>query len=140
VSASIEAVTAFDRVTRTAETLSGGSCEFAYRSSRFKTRDAGRFVICDVTFRLGRLAPAVKYPDLQRYLDSRKIVRPTLGDVRNAVLAVRRAKGMVIDRADVDTNSVGSFFTNPVCLIRWSKRSRAAAVSVSPDMLPAMAA
>jgi UDP-N-acetylmuramate dehydrogenase len=34
--------------------------------------------------------------------------------VREAVLALRAGKGMVLDDADHDTWSVGSFFTNPV--------------------------
>jgi UDP-N-acetylmuramate dehydrogenase len=37
-----------------------------------------------------------------------------LGDVREAVLGLRRAKGMVIDPADPDSVSAGSFFTNPI--------------------------
>jgi UDP-N-acetylmuramate dehydrogenase len=34
--------------------------------------------------------------------------------VRDAVLELRRGKGMVVDPADPDTWSVGSFFTNPI--------------------------
>ena len=37
-----------------------------------------------------------------------------MSDVRTAVLDLRRAKGMVLDAADHDTWSVGSFFTNPI--------------------------
>ena len=40
--------------------------------------------------------------------------RAPLADVRAAVLALRRGKGMVLDPADHDTWSAGSFFTNPV--------------------------
>ena len=37
-----------------------------------------------------------------------------LADVRAAVLRLRRGKGMVVDPADPDSRSAGSFFTNPV--------------------------
>ena len=40
--------------------------------------------------------------------------RAPLGDVRSAVLRLRRGKGMVLDPADPDSRSAGSFFTNPV--------------------------
>ena len=94
--------------------LSARDCEFGYRTSRFKTRDRGRFIITRVTYRLAvGGAPAVRYPELQRYLDDLKIDQPALGDVRDAVLTIRRRKAMVIDHQDIDSRSVGSFFVNP---------------------------
>jgi UDP-N-acetylmuramate dehydrogenase len=39
---------------------------------------------------------------------------PSIADVRAAVLAIRRTKGMVVDTTDPDSRSVGSFFMNPV--------------------------
>ena len=57
---------------------------------------------------------------------------PDIGDVRNAVLAVRRAKGMVIDPADADTRSVGSFFMNPVVSPADRDRVASAAGSQPP--------
>jgi UDP-N-acetylmuramate dehydrogenase len=104
----------FDRVTKTTERLTAEACEFAYRTSRFKASDAGRFVVCEVTFRLRPGSATITYPDLLKYLEERGTGTTTLDDARNAVLAVRRSKGMVLDAADVDTRSVGSFFTNPV--------------------------
>ena len=38
----------------------------------------------------------------------------TLADVRERVLQIRRSKGMVLDPADADTRSAGSFFNNPI--------------------------
>ncbi len=119
VANTIVSVTVFDRQAAAIQVLSKSDCDFAYRSSRFKTRDAGRFVICDVTFRLQPGAPTVTYPDLRRYLDAHARSTPTLDDARAAVLAVRRSKGMVLDAADHDTRSVGSFFTNPVVREDW---------------------
>jgi UDP-N-acetylmuramate dehydrogenase len=51
-------------------------------------------------------------------------------DVREAVLAIRRRKGMVLDAADPDTRSVGSFFVNPTVTSDTFERLRAEAGSV----------
>ena len=94
--------------------LSAGDCEFGYRTSRFKTRDRGRFIITRVTYRLSLDGePVVRYPELQRYLADIRTGAPTLAEVREAVLTVRRRKAMVIDSRDADSRSVGSFFVNP---------------------------
>ena len=114
VSDTIDTVDVFDRRSGGLATLSARDCGFAYRTSRFKHDDAGRFIVCAVTFRL-RAAPAsVTYPDVQAALAGAGLDTPTLTDVRNAVLAIRRRKGMVVDAGDPDSRSVGSFFMNPV--------------------------
>ena len=115
VATSIEWVSAADRLTRSPVRMTGQECRFSYRMSRFKGEDAGRFVIAEVAFRLRRgVPPTVAYPDLVEYLAQQHVACPTLQDVRDAVLQVRRRKGMVLDPADADTRSVGSFFMNPV--------------------------
>ncbi len=75
-----------------------------------------RFVVLDVTFRLveSRLSCPVAYPELARTLGVSVGERAPLADVRDAVLTLRAGKGMVLDPADPDTRSAGSFFTNPV--------------------------
>ena len=110
----IDSVTVYDSVASAELRLTSAECEFAYRSSRFKGRDAGRFVVCDVTYRVRPGAPSPTYPDVVEYLRRAGVSSPAVTDVRGAVLAVRRRKGMVIDPADPDTKSVGSFFMNPV--------------------------
>jgi UDP-N-acetylmuramate dehydrogenase len=114
VSRSIAAVTVLDRTTCEASVLTGADCHFGYRTSRFKAEDAGRFLVCDVTFELRAGPPTLAYPDVLSELKRRRIESPSLADVRDAVLSIRRRKGMVIDPADSDTRSVGSFFMNPV--------------------------
>jgi UDP-N-acetylmuramate dehydrogenase len=95
--------------------MSAGQCEFGYRTSRFKTRDRDRFVITGVTYLLkSGGSPAVRYAELERYLAASGTGDPGLKEVREAVLAIRRRKAMVIDPADADSRSVGSFFVNPV--------------------------
>jgi UDP-N-acetylmuramate dehydrogenase len=110
----IDAVHIFDREAGVPATLAGHECGFGYRQSRFKGLDAGRFVVCGVRFRLRRDAPTISYPDVRRWLEQHGHAAPAVADVRAAVLAIRRTKGMVIDEADPDTRSVGSFFMNPV--------------------------
>src|SRR6266545_938538 len=105
----IESVTAFDRNEQRGVALPASECGFAYRMSRFKDRDVGRFVVCQVTFRLRPGSPTITYPDVIEYLSRQATGSPTVRDVREAVLNIRRRKGMVIDAADPDTRSVGSF-------------------------------
>jgi UDP-N-acetylmuramate dehydrogenase len=115
VAAVIESVRTFDRVRGDTVRLSAAECGFAYRMSRFKQQDAGRFVICEVAFRLrAGAAPTVTYPDIVNDLATHGSASLDVRTVRDAVLNVRRRKGMVIDPADPDTRSVGSFFMNPV--------------------------
>jgi UDP-N-acetylmuramate dehydrogenase len=69
-----------------------------------------------VTFELersDRSAP-IRYAELARRLGVELGDRAPLTEVRDAVLALRRGKGMVIDPDDPDSVSAGSFFTNPV--------------------------
>lgn len=86
---------------------------FGYRRSVLKSTGA---VVLEVEFGLdasGRSAP-LRYRELSNELNAREGERTDPGRVRDAVLALRRRKGMVLDDADHDTWSVGSFFTNPV--------------------------
>jgi UDP-N-acetylmuramate dehydrogenase len=115
VAQTISHVRVWDRTHARERTLPGEECGFAYRMSRFKA-DPARFVVLEVTFRLrrdGSSAP-VAYSELARSLSVDVGSRAPLADVRDAVLALRRGKGMVLDPADHDTWSAGSFFTNPV--------------------------
>jgi UDP-N-acetylmuramate dehydrogenase len=114
VSETIEWVRVYDRATGGVETMSAARCEFDYRRSVFKYRD--RRVVLAVAFRL-RESPVsgpLRYAELCRALDVPIGGRAPLADVREAVLALRRRKGMVIDPADPDSVSAGSFFTNPI--------------------------
>jgi UDP-N-acetylmuramate dehydrogenase len=127
VSRTITSVTVLERATGTTTTFSGAECLFGYRSSRFKESDAGRYVVCDVTFSLAMTPPTVTYPDVINEFERDGIRSPTVADTRDAVLKIRRRKGMVIDAADPDTRSVGSFFMNPVVAASHRARLMAAA-------------
>jgi UDP-N-acetylmuramate dehydrogenase len=115
VSETIVRVEALDRTTDRVVWFTNAECRFGYRSSLFKNIERDRYVVLSVTFRLKRGGTAsVKYPELQRYLDEHGLSLDDLRGVRAAVIAVRKRKGMVIDRNDPDTRSDGSFFMNPI--------------------------
>jgi UDP-N-acetylmuramate dehydrogenase len=86
----------------------------AYRTSTLKGRTEA--VVLRVRFSLpgdGLSAP-IRYAELARTLGVAPGERVPAAAAREAVLALRRGKGMVLDPADHDTWSVGSFFTNPL--------------------------
>jgi UDP-N-acetylmuramate dehydrogenase len=92
--------------------LSDGECGFSYRSSVFRRAD-NPYIIFEVGFRLvAGGAPNLSYHQVaERFGDGGS---PSLGEVRGAILELRRSKSMVIDDDDPNRRSVGSFFVNPV--------------------------
>jgi UDP-N-acetylmuramate dehydrogenase len=115
VSDTITRVRALDTHRGEVADVPAAECGFAYRDSAFKRREPGRFVVLAVTYRLTPGgAPALRYADVERHLAARGVRTPRLGDVRESVIAIRRSKSMVIDAADPNRRSCGSFFTNPI--------------------------
>lgn len=114
VSETIARVRAWDRHARCVRAWDRDACRFAYRSSAFRGSD--RHVILDVTFVLRRdtASRPIRYAELARALDVREGDVAPAARVRETVIALRRKKGMVLDPADPDTASAGSFFTNPI--------------------------
>jgi len=116
VSDTVVAVRALDTETGVVTTLPAAACGFAYRDSAFKRDAPGRWVVLAVTYRLRAGGPpTLGYADVDRHLARQGIGAPTLGDVRAAVLAIRRGKSMVLDDpVDPNRRSCGSFFLNPI--------------------------
>ena len=120
VSQTIASVRVWDRKLNGVRTFASADCGFGYRHSRFKADRwdpwGGRHVVLEVTFQLpqGTLGAPVRYAELAGRLGVEQGQRAPVADVREAVLALRRGKGMVLDPDDHDTWSAGSFFTNPV--------------------------
>ncbi|MGV8971606.1 MAG: UDP-N-acetylmuramate dehydrogenase [Rhodoglobus sp.] len=86
---------------------------FGYRTSVIKRGRQG--VVLSVEFELRRSQRgAVAYPQLAQALGVPLGTEVSIADVRASVLALRAAKGMVLDPADPDSTSCGSFFTNPI--------------------------
>ena len=115
VSQTIASVRTYDRYDRTIRTFAAADCGFTYRSSRFKA-EPQRYVVLSVTFQLalGDLGAPIAYAELARTLGIEVGERVPAAKVREAVLALRGGKGMVLDADDYDTWSAGSFFTNPL--------------------------
>jgi len=115
VAQTVVMVDAYDRRAGSMALLDNADCGFTYRHSVFKGSD--RHVVTRVHFQLaatnGWSAP-IGYPDLARSLGVELGARAPLKEVREAVLEQRRLRGMVLDEADHDTWSAGSFFTNPI--------------------------
>jgi UDP-N-acetylmuramate dehydrogenase len=88
------------------------SCKFAYRESVFKgPKNKGRFLIFNTTVRLVKGSPpTLTYESLTSYLEKKRISKPSLSQVRNAVLTIR---GQKLDDPSVIGNA-GSFFKNPI--------------------------
>ncbi len=143
VAQTVAQVRVWDRGRARVRTLPYVTLGFGYRTSLLKRSmrtdpadpaapwgPTPRYVVLDVTFQVkeGSLGAPVVYPELARALDVAVGQRAPLADVRAAVLALRTRKGMVLDAADHDTWSAGSFFTNPVL--------PAAAAGTLPDDAP----
>jgi UDP-N-acetylmuramate dehydrogenase len=112
----ITQVRVYDRLTGQITIFPNERCGFGYRTSVFKRDDARRHIVLSVTFRLAEqpLSRPVRYAELAAALGVQVGDQVASTRVRSAVLELRRGKGMVIDGADPDTRSVGSFFVNPV--------------------------
>jgi len=114
VSDTITRVRVWDRNAAEILEIPAAQCGFGYRTSRF--RGSARFVVLSVTFALavqGRSAP-VRYAELAAVLGVSPGGQVDGAEARAAVIELRQRKGMVIDPADPDTRSTGSFFLNPV--------------------------
>jgi UDP-N-acetylmuramate dehydrogenase len=114
VSQTIREVLVHDRRTGERRRMTNAECGFSYRDSVFKGDD--RHVVCEVVFALRRskLSRPVAYAEVARTLGVEAGARVPLERARETVLGLRKGKGMVLDPADPDTRSAGSFFTNPV--------------------------
>ncbi len=104
----------YDRQTGRDEQWAPERCGFGFRTSAFKHTD--RYVVLEVTFRLTARPVSVplRYLELARCVGVEPGASAPLGVVRETVLSLRRGKGMLLDAADHDTWSVGSFFVNPL--------------------------
>ncbi len=128
VSATIRRVRAIDSKTLEPVEFDNPACDFAYRQSRFNGCDRGRYILTRVEFELHRGGtPKITYAELKRHFGD---ANPSLSELREAVLRIRRAKGMVLDENDADSRSAGSFFKNPV--VSLGEYERIAAASELP--------
>ena len=119
VAQTIASVRTWDREKSAVRTFTNHELKFGYRDSMLKASTVNgspRYVVLTVEFQLllGRMSAPVKYAELARRLHVEIGKRANSLELRRAVLALRAAKGMVLDPGDRDTFSTGSFFTNPM--------------------------
>lgn len=134
IAQTVARVCLWDRQSGRARTLLPADCRFAYRHSILK--ESARYVVLEVTFQLslGSLSQPVGYADLATQLGVPLGARVPLEEARDAVLAQRARRGMVLDPADHDTWSCGSFFTNPILSpAEFAELEKRAASRLGPD-------
>jgi UDP-N-acetylmuramate dehydrogenase len=142
VSQVITAVHVWDRRAGVRRVLAPEECRFGYRDSALKRDPDGAVVLAvDLALRPGG-APTLRYAELARAFEG--AAAPSLSEVRERVLALRRSKSMVIDEADDNRRSAGSFFTNPVveaavaaALVEQAVREGVAASAAAVPRFPA---
>lgn len=118
--------------------LETDACGFAYRTSRFK-QEADRWVVTAIELELRSGPPrAPRYAELEHGLSG--VGTATAASIREAVLALRRSKSMVLDPDDTNRRSAGSFFLNPVLekenLASLVERARACGALGADEELP----
>ena len=94
-------------------TFSNEQCEYSYRQSKFKNEWKDRFIITHVTYRLEKSTdyiPKVDYGNLKSELERKGISMPTMKDIRDVVISIRKDK---LPDPEVEGNA-GSFFMNPI--------------------------
>lgn len=140
VADTIAAVRVWDRTLGQVRTLAAADLRFGYRESILKA-ERGRLVVLDVLFqfRLSDLSAPIRYADLAGQLGVSLGERVPLAQAREAVLAQRRSRGMVLDETDHDTWSCGSFFTNPLVPERdWPQVQDRIAARLGTEVLEGM--
>ncbi len=115
VNSSIKSVQLVDGTTGKSRILTNEELKFSYRFSILKNLTS-RFIIENVTFRLKRdkNSKITNYPQVAESLGINPGESVSIKELRNAILAIRKSKGMILDLKDHDTFSVGSFFINPI--------------------------
>lgn len=120
VASSLVAVEFLDRETGELRRLAASELELGYRTSVLKQGRRG--LVLSIDLRLARATNSpVAFAQLASALGVSLGDEITLAEVRRAVLALRASKGMLLDDADPDSASAGSFFTNPIVSEQFAK-------------------
>ena len=93
-------------------TFSNSACNFGYRNSIFKKEAKGKYIITSVSFQLSKNKHSLNtsYGAIETALTEGNKKNPTIKDVSDAVIAIRKSK--LPDPKEI--GNCGSFFKNPV--------------------------
>jgi UDP-N-acetylmuramate dehydrogenase len=98
------------------EIFSNKECKFGYRDSVFKNEAKGKYIITKVTYRFKKnnknSYPSLSYPGIKNYFENKGIQNPSLKQIRDAVISIRKDK--LPDPKSIP--NVGSFFKNPIVI------------------------
>ncbi|HEY5959149.1 MAG TPA: UDP-N-acetylmuramate dehydrogenase [Polyangiaceae bacterium] len=115
IAQTLTSVTAYDRERQVIVSLGNDECEFAYRNSRFKSREPDRFVILSVEFELRNyLTPPIGNQEVERVIQQLGPRSRTVEQIRLAVLGLRKNKSLLNEGPGAVPRSAGSFFLNPI--------------------------
>jgi UDP-N-acetylmuramate dehydrogenase len=130
----------YDRRSGAVRSVPAADLGLGYRVSVLKHRDDAFVLRVRFALRADGTSAPIRYPELARALDVPVGATVPAAAAREAVLALRRGKGMVLDAADRDTWSVGSFFTNPVLAAADAPGPPAPRWAAGPDRVKLSAA
>ena len=116
LSSSLVGIEFLDFLTEEVVYLTNAELDLGYRTSAIKAGREGVVISIDLslTEAADGLSDPIAYDQLANALGVELGARVPLTAVRSAVLELRASKGMVLDAADPDSVSAGSFFTNPI--------------------------
>lgn len=104
----VYSVRVFDRQSNKMFTLDAEKCQFKYRYSIFNSSEKGRYIILETTLRLYRdTRPIIEYPDVIAYFAEKNSTKPTLVEIREAIVTIRANKF-----TKSFEGKAGSFFKN----------------------------
>lgn len=107
----ITKIEAIDIETGGKHEFTNDECCYSYRWSKFKGEWKNRYVITYVTYKLSDMfVPRLEYGNILSELGKRGIKTPTVAQMRNVIIEIRKAK---LPDPSVEGNA-GSFFTNPI--------------------------
>lgn len=106
----IESVTFWHWKSKLFKTLNNEDCHFGYRDSIFKNELKDKVFITSVTFKLNKVGQLnTSYGAIEEELKVLNVIKPTVKDVAQAVINIRRSK---LPNPD-EIGNAGSFFKNP---------------------------
>ena len=98
--------------------FNNSDCEFGYRESVFKNKMKNQYIILNITLELNKNPVLnVNYGDVKAILENRNIKNPSIKDVSNAIINIRRSK--LPDPKKIGNS--GSFFKNPIVSLKKLK-------------------